>query len=232
MNTIKANCQICGKEFNTTAYSIKTGIGKFCSRSCANVILNKQRSSGVLFRCQQCGKQIYRKQFEIKSGKHKFCSNKCKHIAMIKRQSRNCEICGKVFMAKVSNISKGYSKMCSMKCHGIHTSLRQAREKNPMWNGGITPALTAIRNSTRYHNWRMSIFLRDNFICQKCGVRGGKLHAHHIKSFSLIMDDIQKNLPLLNLQDAAMLYSPLWEISNGTTICEPCHKKEHKKAVN
>jgi len=28
--------------------------------------------------------------------------------------------------------------------------------------------------------------------------------------------------------DAAMKYEPLWDLSNGITLCHKCHKKIHK----
>lgn len=60
----------------------------------------------------------------------------------------------------------------------------------------------------RYENdqWRKAIFERDNYTCQLCGLRGGPLHADHIKPYAAY--------PELR-----------WELSNGRTLCVPCHKK-------
>lgn len=63
----------------------------------------------------------------------------------------------------------------------------------------------------RYSNWRTKVFTRDNFTCQKCGKKGGQLHAHHIKKWST-----HANLRYV--------------VSNGLTLCaDPCHKQEHKR---
>lgn len=37
------------------------------------------------------------------------------------------------------------------------------------------------------------------------------------------------NLPLFNLFDAAMLYTPLWDLNIGITLYKECHKSEHKE---
>jgi 5-methylcytosine-specific restriction endonuclease McrA len=78
------------------------------------------------------------------------------------------------------------------------------------WKGGITSENHRIRESTDYKHWIRAVFIRDNFTCQKCGKKGGKLNAHHIKKFS--------KYPKLRLV-----------ADNGITLCETCHKKQHKE---
>lgn len=81
-------------------------------------------------------------------------------------------------------------------------------ENNPRWKGGINRKAD-LRTSTLTDQWRKSVFERDNYTCQKCGAYGGKLHPHHIKSWS--------KFPELRL-----------DVSNGITLCVPCHQKEHR----
>lgn len=90
-------------------------------------------------------------------------------------------------------------------------------EKSHWWKGGITQANAKLRqvimNSFEYRDWRTSVFKRDNYTCQNCTKRGGVLHAHHIKPFSIY--------PELR-----------FEVSNGQTLCKSCHlKTPHKYSV-
>ena len=68
----------------------------------------------------------------------------------------------------------------------------------------------ADRFTQEYKDWRMAVFKRDNFTCQKCGVVGRELNAHHIKPYAK--------------------YKELrYDLSNGITLCEDCHKLVHKR---
>ena len=72
------------------------------------------------------------------------------------------------------------------------------------WKGFITKKDFIERKSKIYQEWRMKVFLRDNFTCQFCGKRGVYLEAHHIKSFA--------EYPELR-----------YEINNGVALCRKCH---------
>lgn len=81
-------------------------------------------------------------------------------------------------------------------------------KENPNWKGGHDSEVQRARKDNRYAIWRKSIFERDNYTCQKCGIRGGSLHAHHIKDWA---------------SNKALRF----DIENGLTVCVPCHRKIH-----
>lgn len=67
------------------------------------------------------------------------------------------------------------------------------------------------RRTAEYKAWRLAVFTRDKFTCQKCGdAKGGNLRAHHKKPFA--------THPELR-----------FVVDNGTTLCHPCHELEHYK---
>lgn len=65
------------------------------------------------------------------------------------------------------------------------------------------------RRTPKYRQWRIQVLKRDSHTCQHCGSLN-KLQAHHIKTFSTHE-------------------SLRYEVSNGLTLCEKCHRTEHKK---
>jgi len=102
----------------------------------------------------------------------------------------------------------------------IKRSQKQRGEKCYNWKGGITPLTKIIRECYKSVEWRTQVFGRDNFTCQKCGVRGSWLEAHHIKSFSSII----KEHNIKNLEDSIKC-NELWDLNNGITLCKECHSK-------
>ena len=130
-----------------------------------------------------------------------------------------CLICKKVF-EKHYFYSRKYwitQKYCSKKCYGVSNkgkstwnkgipNYEMRGEKNSNWKGGVTPIYKKIRESFEYEEWRTKVFERDLYTCQFCGQIGGYLNADHIKSFA--------SYPDLR-----------FELSNGRTLCVPCHKK-------
>jgi hypothetical protein len=82
--------------------------------------------------------------------------------------------------------------------------------KSHTWKGGVTPEYETIRHSIESKIWRLSVYERDNFTCQKCGQKGGNLNCHHIVNFS-------SNKKLR------------FDIENGVTLCKECHGLLHKK---
>jgi hypothetical protein len=96
-------------------------------------------------------------------------------------------------------------------------------EKNGNWRGGEV-LRARIRSSFKNRQWISDVFERDNFTCQITGERGGKLEAHHIKPFALI---IQEN-NIKTFEDA-MDCEELWNINNGMTLSKNAHKEIHKK---
>ena len=71
------------------------------------------------------------------------------------------------------------------------------------WKGGISRASKTGYYSPEYKEWRKQVFERDGFVCRWCGAKG-YITAHHIKSFA--------HYPKLRFR-----------LSNGLTLCEPCH---------
>ena len=199
-------------------------------------------------KCLICEKEFKIYPSSIKKNT-KCCSNKCRGI-WISRNTTNkgknssfwqggeikriCQICGKKFYAKPSNVKRGKDKFCSRKCYGIWRSKNICGENHPRWKGGINSILQQIRHSEKYLKWRSDVFIRDNFICQKCNNRSSQGHSvilesHHKIPFYKLIEEVKNYLPLLNLYDGAMAYIPLWDISNGVTLCRKCHYKTRKK---
>uniref|UniRef100_A0A6H2A452 HNH nuclease domain-containing protein n=1 Tax=viral metagenome TaxID=1070528 RepID=A0A6H2A452_9ZZZZ len=155
----------------------------------------QKRSKKILIKCIICKKEFWIKQGRSKTAK--YCSYKC--LGDSKRKNY-CIDCG-------GKLSRGNSrgkviKRCRKCCNEFFVG-----NKRWNWKGGTS--LLDLHHTIEWRKWRKSVFIRDNWTCQKCNKRGNKLHPHHIKNFSQ--------------------YSELrFAIDNGITFCEDCHIDFHK----
>jgi len=84
-----------------------------------------------------------------------------------------------------------------------------------------TDLYSLIRNCYKYRLWRSDVYTRDNFTCVHCGdSKGGNLHPDHIVPLSFLVK--KHNITSI---EQALECEELWNINNGQTLCEPCHKK-------
>ncbi len=123
---------------------------------------------------------------------------------------------------KASERMQGFKSPMDGKNHTLESRIKMSeskRDKSPkgkdchFYKDGKVEERRGIRFSKEYKRWRFDVFVRDNFTCQNknCGDnKGGNLNAHHIKSFA--------DFPELR-----------FDVDNGITLCEDCHKDEHKK---
>ncbi len=131
----------------------------------------------------------------------------------------NCEYCGRECLVHMARVRKGW-RYCSWECRRkamVGDNAPNAGggewmrgENNINYRHGKS-AETLHRNLTLVNQWRRRVFARDNYVCQRCGYdKGHILKAHHIHLWS----------KFLELR---------YELSNGITLCDDCHKWVHGK---
>lgn len=169
---------------------------------------------------------------EVSSTHRKFCSHKCftENRKKITQATKLCLFCKKEFIArKKSGSNYPEKKYCDYVCasrgkirkRGYSLSAEHRRKIGESqrghlannWRGGVYKEEDAQRRRASYKQWRKNVFERDGYTCVLCGKRGGELNADHIKSFALYPD----------LRT---------DVSNGRTLCVPCHKSTSTYGTN
>lgn len=175
---------------------------KFCSAKCANI--SNRKDPLLSFREKYKLNKLHRTK------KIYWCTM-CA-IVGVKRKAKYCKRCrltkGKVEVKCKACLQTFWSNRCRLRsfCSEICKLTSYKGRGNPNYIDGRTPENHRIRNSERYKQWRTAVFKRDKYTCVWCGQKGGELNADHIKPFAYY--------PALR-----------FNLSNGRTLCLPCHKK-------
>lgn len=136
-----------------------------------------------------------------------------------------CTKCSKVreVSYRCYTLSSGICKECSCKLIQPIMTAANTGENNKNWKGGTTHLHDFIRNSVEHKLWRLSVYERDLFTCQKCGIKGTELNCHHIKSFvDIIMNNSVDKNNYMEFKET------LFDTKNGITLCRECHLEYHK----
>ena len=174
---------------------------------------------------EKCPEETKRKISEAQKGKPRPILSKEKEIQRRLKiiKALTGHPCSKETRRKIGEANRGSKNGCYgrplSKKERLHLSNKLRGVNAPNWKGGISLLTHRIRDSFHYRQWRSDIYTRDDFICQECGQRGGRLNAHHIKSFSSILQFYE----ITTLKEA-LECEELWNINNGITLCKKCHK--------
>ena len=201
----------------------------FCRCSCGNetCVVGTDLVSG---HTQSCG--CYNKERTSETSINNLVGARFGRLLVLREYGRDsrqkliwlcrCD-CGNEKPIYSSNLIEGLVLSCGC-YHKEQTSKANSGDRNWNWKGGITPLNNVIRECTRYKEWRKQVFQRDSYTCQHCGDKGGDLIVHHIKLFSIIMEESH----ITSLEEALQCEA-LWEVSNGITLCVECHEEEHAR---
>lgn len=126
--------------------------------------------------------------------------------------------CGNIVSVAGNKLSIGHTRSCGCLCRDIcsqkmkEVCKKQKGKNHPRWNPNITDEeRNRKQKEFKASKWRMKVYTRDKFTCQKCkDNRGGNLNSHHIYSW---MDHLKLR----------------YVVNNGITLCKDCHKKFHGK---
>lgn len=165
--------------------------------------------------CENCGEETSREKASEANRKNwRFCSRSCATIWTNKNRKlpfleQICNYCkGKFYGNTKRRLRRKY---CSKKCFITainklpwHKALTPKGERHYFWRGG--KSLLRLQNTPAWREWRKKVFERDDYTCQICKVKGGRLQPDHIKPVALY--------PKL-----------VFDVNNGRTLCMPCHRK-------
>jgi hypothetical protein len=181
-----------------------------------------------------CGEIKYLKYEDVVNGRHcRECSFSKTAKGLLKYtindvssmfEKEGCMLLSKIYRGVNSNVryicSCGNKSeirlsafMSGQKCRKCYIE-NNTGENSRNWKPEKTDEERVKERAFReYDIWRKRVFERDNYMCDSCGQRGGRLAAHHLDGWHWCKE---KRL----------------DLDNGTTLCVSCHDAFHKIYTN
>lgn len=185
----------CGKQHKATVNTLKSGTVSSCGCSKSPDLTGLRY--GKLEVIKDLGTKEYGKKYYL-----------CK-----------CDCGNKIKLWGVS-LTQGWRKSCGCLQRDVSKlNIKKAQEVNKgkshyNYNPNVTDTQ---RLKDRYEigsedrrRWRRSVYIRDDYTCQKCYKRSGTLNAHHLDGYNWHKEG-------------------RYDVNNGITLCSQCHIEFHKK---
>lgn len=185
--------------------------------------------------CLVCKKPLYRRPNELEKVRHVAClahRAEAQKLSGVTPAQRAALALGSV---KGTNHRTGYAHREESKRKASESHKRWAAE-NPdkvaaraektrgalhyQWKGGSSKLGQSIRQMTEYRKWVDAVRKRDGR-CVQCESTD-LLESHHIKPLAVMIAAY-----VIDSRASARACPALWDISNGQTLCAPCHYKIH-----
>ena len=247
INNVK--CDYCGKEFYKEPYRLKSSKNNFCSTNCHDKFRSDKKIEEMsekvgmdfekwlidkyvekLMSTRQIAELLYgnsKNQSSINKWLKKFNiplrqggeAVKTQWINNDSRKQKQAKLIQKNITKEVRLKIKNtmQTKEYKEKQREVHLGVKNGMYRvlgsnHHNWNPARTHQQRVKERKTyKYREWRLSVFKRDKYTCQCCGDnKGGNLRAHHLRSY-----DLHEN--------------ERYNIDNGITLCEICHKDFHNK---
>ena len=190
--------------------------------------------------CLVCGKPLYRRPYELAKVRHVACMEhraEAQKVSGItdkqhaglrlgRRKGTNWRTGYKHREESRRKASESHKRFCAENPDKVAARGAKTRgELNRNWKGGSAKLNTSIRQMTENRKWMDAVKERDG-ACVRCGSTE-RLETHHKHSLSNLIADFG----ITSREDARRHADKLWDLSNGETLCEPCHYGAHGRRL-
>lgn len=223
----RGTCSLCNGKFRKTTKEFKKEVYSLVGSEYKLLSEYVNAKSKVLFKHNKCGREWSTTPDDFLNGgsRCRYCWGSYKNHEMFVEEVKDLvgseytilgkyvnkltditfkhNSCGKVFKKSPEVFLRG------MRCPDCGLEARSGKN-HWKYNPNLTDKERQKRDmfNGEIRKWRDKVYERDDYTCRVCSSKGGKLNAHHLNSWDEHEHD-------------------RFNLNNGTTLCETCHKNFH-----